>query len=329
MTRRSCPPQPPEGDRGRRRKVVVGLVNNMSDGALRATETQFCGLIQDAAAPDLDIAFRYFSLDEIPRGDDARAHMRGRYEPIRRLDQGGLDALVVTGAEPRAPTFEEEAYWPSLARVIDWADGEQIPTVWSCLAAHASVWRLHGVRRRLQPTKHSGVFALRPVAHPLLAGAPAEAFAPHSRWNDLDAGDLEAAGYEILARSPEVGVDTFVKAGGASSIFFQGHPEYDAGALGREFLRDVSRFQRGQQTFHPPPPTGYFGRPTLDVLTGLAERMERTRDPGLLGDYAGAVEASTPAATWRPWALFAYRLWLRSFSVTVDAGRKRPARVVG
>jgi homoserine O-succinyltransferase len=314
QARQSCDSAALRGGQGRR-SLVVGLLNNMSDGALVATEEQFCGLLREAAPPELDLTFRYFSLHEVERGGDALRHMLGRYEHIGELLGGGLDALVVTGAEPRTQTLEQEPYWPSLARVIDWSEAAQIPAVWSCLAAHAAALRLSGVSRKRLPAKHSGVFALQVVGeHPLLEGAPSRIVTPHSRWNDLSAREIEDAGYEILACSPDVGVDTFVGPGPAFGIYFQGHPEYDAGALAREYLRDVSRFLRGQHAHHPSAPAGYFDPGTLDVLQNLSRRVVRPPDPRLLEEYAVAIRGRPPQAPWRPWALHIYRGWLRQVS---------------
>jgi homoserine O-succinyltransferase len=291
--------------------VVIGLLNNMSDGALRATEEQFCSLLREATPPGVDLKLRYFSLNELERGDAARAHMVGRYQDADGLLKTRLDGLIVTGAEPRAEKLVAESYWPDLARVIDWSEAERLPTVWSCLAAHAAVERLSGVSRNRLPAKHSGVFALQLANnHSLLKGAPRQPVAPHSRLNDLTAGEIENAGYEILACSPDVGVDTFVRRGPALSIFFQGHPEYDAGALAREYLRDVSRFLRRQQAHLPAAPAGYFDRGTLQSLQGLSAHAMSTRSRDLLREYMHVVQNFTPRATWRPWALHVYREWL-------------------
>jgi homoserine O-succinyltransferase len=242
--------------------------------------------------------------------------MQGRYAPINELERDGVDALMVTGAEPRCARFEDEPYWSSLVRIIDWAEAAQVPTVWSCLAAHAAVWRRYKIARGRGDAKRCGVFALRRSAgHPLLQGAPASVFAPHSRWNDLDGLELEGAGMEILTCSDEIGVDTFVRrAGGAMSMFFQGHPEYDAGALGREYLRDLSRYLRGQQLLLPPPPQNYFDRAAMQVLADLSRRLQTTRDPALLTEVTQVVELRRPSAPWRGWAAHAYRIWLRQFS---------------
>ena len=45
--------------------VVIGLVNNMPDAALQATERQFCDLLAEAYQ-DLLILLRFFSMPDVP-----------------------------------------------------------------------------------------------------------------------------------------------------------------------------------------------------------------------------------------------------------------------
>ena len=45
--------------------IQVGLVNNMPDTAMRATELQFARLLKDAAGP-LDVRLRLFNLGSLP-----------------------------------------------------------------------------------------------------------------------------------------------------------------------------------------------------------------------------------------------------------------------
>jgi homoserine O-succinyltransferase len=236
--------------------------------------------------------------------------MRGRYAHIDRLPAAGLDGLIVTGAEPQAARLDDEPYWASLGRVVDWSRAAEIPTVWSCLAAHAAVLHLDGVQRRRLPAKRAGVFACVPARrHPLLAEAPGPV-TPHSRLNDLVESDLLPAGYQVLTRSPEIGVDLFIKPGPALALFFQGHPEYAAETLLREYLRDVGRYLRGERVVHPAPPAGYFGAGTLDTLGELASAREASRDPRRIADYVRATDRASSGATWRPWAVGIYRAWL-------------------
>jgi len=268
----------------------VGLVNNMGDAALAATERQFASLLTDAAGGE-PVELRLFSLTSIARGERARAQMHGRYQPAAALADADLDAVIVTGAEPKTADLTQEACWPELARLIDWTVAEAVPTVWSCLAAHAAALRLSGVARRRLPEKLSGVFAARPVSrHPLLDHAPAMLRTPHSRLNELDADDLERAGYRVLTWSEVAGVDAFVRPGPTPTLFLQGHPEYDADTLLREYCRDLARHQRGERPARPTVPANYV-------------------PPTALARLATGGQVS-PTITWRTTALALYRGWL-------------------
>ena len=62
----------------------IGLVNNMPDPALQATERQFTRLLQ-AAAGDRRIHLHCFSLPSVQRSPQARALIAGRYTDIADL----------------------------------------------------------------------------------------------------------------------------------------------------------------------------------------------------------------------------------------------------
>jgi homoserine O-succinyltransferase/O-acetyltransferase len=92
---------------------------------------------------------------------------------------------------------------------------------------------------------------MKQADHPPVAGGPARAFSPHSRWNDVPEDALVAAGYTIVTKSPEIGVDTFVKDDQSLSVLLQGHPEYESATLSREYRRDVGRFLRRERDNYP------------------------------------------------------------------------------
>src|SRR5258708_7897317 len=165
--------------------IVIGLVNNMPDAALQTTERQFRELLF-AASHDLAVRLRFFSLPELPRGNAGRSHISEHYEDINELWAGHLDGLIVTGTEPRASALEDEPYWPTLIRLVDWAEDRVISTVWSCLAAHAAVLHIDGIGRQARREKLSGVFdSIKATDHAILAAAPPQWCVPHSRYNDL------------------------------------------------------------------------------------------------------------------------------------------------
>ncbi|HLY79407.1 MAG TPA: homoserine O-succinyltransferase [Caulobacteraceae bacterium] len=292
-------------------RLKIGLLNNMPDAAMATTERQFSSLLQ-VAAEGAPVTLKLFALAGVTRGEAAQLHMRGRYLPAEALADAGLDGLIVTGAEPRTPDLEQEPYWPALTRVIDWVEHSGVPTIWSCLAAHAAVRHLSRIRRQPLAAKLSGVFETLPAREdPLLAGVTTPLHVPHSRQNGLVEDDLVEKGYRVLTRAPAVGVDAFVKRGIGLSLYFQGHPEYDADTLMREYSRDVGRFLNGKRPHHPNTPAGYFD---LEVEAALAEvsfHARRRPHPKFLPFYAAILAKAAPTRTWRGTSVKLYRNWLR------------------
>jgi homoserine O-succinyltransferase len=181
------------GPRRRSSDVIhVGLVNNMPDAAMRLTELQFARLLRDAAGP-IDVRLSLFSLPEIPRGELARSRMEGTYADAATLPGAQVDALIVTGAEPRESDLRDEAFWPSLARLTDWAEAGTISTIFSCLASHAAVLHLDGIARRPLPRKLIGVFDCDATSDDfLLQDMPTPMRVPHARLNELPESELVA-----------------------------------------------------------------------------------------------------------------------------------------
>ncbi len=305
-----------------RRRLRVGLVNNMPDAALAITERQFRTLVE-AAAPERAVELHLFHIPDAPRGAPARSRLRARYRPVAEVERAGLDALIVTGAEPCAADLREEPFWPALQRLVDWADAAALPTLWSCLAAHAAVLHLDGVLRRPLARKCSGLFPCTPVAEaePLLAGLEDGWIAPHSRGNALDAAELSTRGYSVLTRSNEAGVDSFVRRSGPGLfLFLQGHLEYDAGSLVLEFKRDLRRYADGLRTELPVLPRNLFGPETSYLMEALVEVVRRDRRPELMRGWPPAAEIAVAANTWRAPAARLVRNWLASAHVGVEAG---------
>src|SRR5579872_2850048 len=79
--------------------LTIGLINNMPDAALQATERQFKGLLRAAAESNI-VDLRYFSLPSVRRSWAARSRIERFYTDISELGRLHLDGLIVTGAEP-------------------------------------------------------------------------------------------------------------------------------------------------------------------------------------------------------------------------------------
>src|ERR1700728_4969167 len=100
--------------------IAIGLVNNMPDAAVEATERQFADLIR-AATPNAVVLLKLFSIPQVPRGAEMRHALSERYRDISELWDTPLDGLIVTGSEPRANNLMDEPYWKTLSTVVDWA----------------------------------------------------------------------------------------------------------------------------------------------------------------------------------------------------------------
>jgi len=290
--------------------LTIGLVNNMPDAALQATERQFVALL-GAAADGLTVRLTPYALPDIPRTDWGRDYVTRFYSPIEDLWDSRLEGLIVTGTEPRSPNLRDEPYWASLTRVLEWAEHNTHSAVWSCLATHAALLHLDGIDRRPLGEKRFGIFECDRVSdHPLTADAPARLRMPHSRWNDIPEDALTSCGYRVLTRSDAAGVDAFVKQRKSLFVFFQGHPEYEAHTLMLEYRRDIRRFLLRERDTYPVMPQGYFDDATVEALTALRERALADRREEVLADFPTALAAGTVTNTWRTTATRVYRNWL-------------------
>jgi homoserine O-succinyltransferase len=167
-------------------ELVIGLVNIMPPAAMRTIENLFRMLLNACASPG-KIQLRLFSLS-----NGAAAESRGvpqDYETLNDLwespdSEHPLDALIVTGTESRARAMQDEACWPDLQILCDWAGENTLSTIWSCFSAHAAVLHLDNIQRRPYPEKLSGIFECEKTSnHAIFRNMPAHFPAPHSRYS--------------------------------------------------------------------------------------------------------------------------------------------------
>jgi len=256
------------------RELHIGLLNMMPDAALAATERQFLRLIGEAN-PIAQFWVHPFTLPELPRDAEARAHIERYYEPLDTIMRDGLDALIITGANVTGPDLAQEAFWQPLIRVIDWAHENVTTTLCSCLATHAVMQFRYGQARERQPAKVWGVFPHRVVeaSHPLVTDINTRFDVPHSRWNCIRRAQFEAAGCHVLVEGEESGVHLATSPDGFRIVFFQGHPEYDTISLLKEYKRDALLHARGALAGYPPFPRNYFGATEQAILNEYRQRV--------------------------------------------------------
>jgi homoserine O-succinyltransferase/O-acetyltransferase len=297
-------------DAGSSRSITIGLINNMPDSALEATERQFVSLLH-AAAAGIEIRLVRYMLPEVPRQAAALHYLNTSYTSVEGMWDQHLDGLIVTGREPLTPNLRDEPYWNAFARVVDWAQANTYSTVWSCLAAHAAVLHLDDIPRVRRADKLCGILECdRTIDHTLTQGAPLRLRLPHSRWNGLREDDLNVCGYRVLTRCADGEIDTFMKQQGSLFVFFQGHPEYEADTLLREYRRDVGRYFKGEAAQYPSMPLNYFASGTKSALHGL-EKQLASRNEKVFEEISRMLSEATITDCWRSSAVGFYKNWLK------------------
>lgn len=263
------------------RALHVGLLNMMPDAALQVTEQQFLRLL-GGANQIVQIYVHPFTVPGLPRSPTAQAYIDAHYETFEQLRRDGLDALIVSGANVSTPSLPAEPFWEPLAQVMDWAVGNVTSVLCSCLATHALVQHFHGVLRRPLLNKRWGVYPHRAVRpdHPLLHGTNTRFDVPCSRWNELTSAQLRDIGIEVLVESLAGEFHLGVSADGIRMVYLQGHPEYDAESLLKEYKREVHRLLAGELAALPPQPEHYFPPAAARIASDHLEAALRAREAG-------------------------------------------------
>jgi homoserine O-succinyltransferase len=253
--------------------LKIGLLNLTPDAVMQPTERQFMRLV--ASYSDADVYVYPFTVAAEHRSDAAQTHIEQYYETIPSLQQRGLDALIVTGANPQTDHLIYESFWRPMVEVIDWARREVSSILCSCLAVQTAMLEYFDTPRIRLPEKCWGVYphqVLDPT-HPLTQGIEQGVTAPHSHVYEISREQIEQAGGQVLIHSEKAGV--YLAVGGESSpfVFFQGHPEYDVNSLLKEYKRELWRCFDGARQDYPPLPDNYFPTECLTTLEQYKRKL--------------------------------------------------------
>lgn len=257
------------------RELHIGFLNMMPDAALSATEQQFIRLV--GSCNQIAQFYVYpFSLAELNRSAAAMEHIRQYYFSFDELKARGLDALIITGANVANPSLDQEAFWKPLIDIVSWAEKNVASILCSCLATHALVKHHYGIDRIRLPQKRWGVYShhISEPHHPLMRDINTRFDAPHSRYNEITREQLEKAGLTVLAESEEAGVHLAVSPDQFHNVYFQGHPEYHAVSLLKEYKREVFRFINGELESPPPYPEHYFPDEAIAIAANFIAKLE-------------------------------------------------------
>ncbi len=308
------------------RELHIGLLNMMPDGALEATERQLLRLVGESN-PIAQFYVHPFTLEELPRGAQARAHIERHYEPFEALRRDGLDALIITGTNVTHPNLADEPFWGPLSEVVDWALDNVTSVLCSCLATHVVLQLRYGQPRRHLGEKRWGVFPHRVVdrSHPLVNDVNTVFDVPHSRFNDLSRAQFEEAGLHILVESEEAGVHLALSEDRLRVVFLQGHPEYDTISLLKEYKRDVLLYVEGQIRDYPPLPVHYFPPKERALLDEHRDRVVQAKRRGAPSpEFPEALVSARLDNTWHDSGQAIIGNWMGAIYQVTNPDRRRP-----
>lgn len=300
------------------RELHIGFLNMMPDAALQATERQFIRLV-GSCNRIVQFYVYPFSLPSLDRDAETGEYIDRYYSRFEELQELGLDALIITGANVVNPHLDKELFWESLLDVVRWAEDNVASTLCSCLATHALLKHIHNIDRQPLPNKRWGVYSHRVCAtsHPLNRDINTRFDVPHSRHNDISRSQLEAAGLRVLAESAEGGVHLAVSPDQFRVIYFQGHPEYDRNSLLKEYKREVLRYSMGECEAMPPYPENYIP----DAARRLIENASGKPD-ALIGVLENDIEQHLDN-TWGDTAKVVFNNWLGLVYQLTNLDRKK------
>ncbi len=291
------------------RELHIGFLNMMPDAAFLATERQFFRLTA-ASTNIVQIHLHPIKCLGMTRNAAITAHIDQYYRDFTAVKTDGLDALIVTGANPKLADLTQEEYWQHATEIFDWAADNVASVFFSCLASHAVLQAQYGLKRAALADKLWGVYSHRVVAknHPLVSNINTRFDMPHSRGNDVDAERLQGQSLHVLVEGEQAGVAIAVSADGLKQVFCQGHPEYDTTSLLKEYCREVGRFIAAERNDYPPFPTHYLSLQVEQLLLQFKRQvMTKSAD---LSDFPEQTVTKQLDNTWRDTAKAIFSNWI-------------------
>ncbi|QSX34856.1 homoserine O-succinyltransferase [Shewanella avicenniae] len=226
--------------------LILNLMPNKIE-----TETQLLRLLSNTP---LQIDIDLLRIHDRESKHTPMDHLNTFYRDFEDIKHKNYDGLIITGAPLGQLDFEDVIYWDHIKEVIDWSQTHVVSVLFLCWAAHAGLFHLYGLKRKIMERKCSGVFEHQRIkAHvPLLRGFDDVFYAPHSRYAQMDVEELKAdPNLTVLAESKEAGA-YIVISNDNRNLFVMGHPEYRKGTLRDEYFRDL------EAGINPEVPANYF-----------------------------------------------------------------------
>ena len=136
-------------------------------------------------------------------------HLDTFYTTFDEIKDQRFDGMIITGAPVELLDFGEVDWMDEFARIMDWSATNVHSTFHICWGAQAGIYHHYGIPKYELENKLFGVFDHEVVkpSSPLVRGFNDSFRAPHSRYTEVHAADIEAhPDLELIAVSDEAGV---------------------------------------------------------------------------------------------------------------------------
>ncbi len=223
------------------RPQQIALLNLMPNK--QRTEKQLLRLLGDTP---LQVQMTFMRTATYESKNESPEHLEQFYEDWDSVSHQRFDGLIVTGAPVETRPFDKVDYWKELQTIFNWARERVYARLYICWGAQAALHHFHGVEKHELPQKAFGVFEHTATdwQHPLAKGFDAVFPVPVSRHTEVKREDVAAIpGMQIVAESKDTGLYIAQESDGRNTYIFN-HPEYGAKTLGKEYVRDRTKYEQ-------------------------------------------------------------------------------------
>jgi homoserine O-succinyltransferase len=171
------------------------------------------------------------------------SHLEQFYKTFSSIKDRRFDGMIITGAPVELMPFHKVSYWKELTEIMEWSKTHVTSVMHICWGAQAALYYHYGIDKVELSQKCYGVYKHH-ISQPtvkLVQGFDDEFLAPHSRYTDVSAQEIQNCDeLLLLSQSQEAGAFLIVSKD-EKHIMVTGHLEYEATTLAEEYSRDVMK----------------------------------------------------------------------------------------
>lgn len=218
------------------RPLKIGILNLMPDKI--TTENQ---LLRQLSNSIIQIDITLIAIHNHTSKNTSPDHLQTFYKSFNDIKNDKFDALIITGAPIEHLEFEKVSYWNELQEIFNWTKTNSFTTLFICWGAQAALYHFYQIEKEEFQNKLFGVYKHQIINKhdKLFTGLNDTFYTPHSRNSQsIQEAINNNSNLDVLATSNKAGIHIIANKE-RSQLFFNGHFEYDADTLLKEYQRDL------------------------------------------------------------------------------------------